>query len=122
MRLRLKAIRFDVDFRKSELTNLREFEKSPSYPGALNKGETFLFVSKSGNQLIWILNEDIVISGTNLEYSMLDSRRWRIDGSGTWNSLMLQDYANAVGIELIGFKRFEDSPWKGIQLRSAPCV
>jgi len=37
---------------------------------------------------------------------VVDSRRLRISG-GAWSPLMLQNYANAVGLNLVGIKRFE---------------
>jgi hypothetical protein len=58
IRLKLKAIKFNTDFRKSELTNLNNLladHKEEMYDGNLTKDEVILFVSKSGNQLIWIL-------------------------------------------------------------------
>jgi len=100
--IKLKAVKFDTDFRKNEWTNYKSFKKSKYMAGGLNKNEAILFVSKSRNQLIWILNvtEDD-------ERPVVDSRRWRIL-SGTWDPLMLQNYAEEVGIHLVGIRRFED--------------
>jgi len=99
--LKLKAIKFDVDFRKNEWTNYQEFKKSKKFPGELANNEAILFVSKSRNQLIWVLNifED--------EKIIVDSRRWRIFG-GTWEPLMLQNYAESAGLHLVGLRRFEE--------------
>ncbi len=111
-RIRLKAIKFDVDFRKSELTNYDSFRRSKLWPGELGTNEAFLFVSRGGNQLVWVLNVSSV-EATHadkrgyLDRRMIDSRRWRIEGGTSWNPMMLQNYANEVGLELIGFKRFE---------------
>lgn len=106
MRIRLKGIRFGMDFRKSELTNYDAFRKSKSFPGDLGKNEAYLFVSKGQNQLVWILNL-IEIETERKDRRMIDSRRWRLEG-GTWNPLLLQNYANEAGIELIGIRRFEE--------------
>ena len=104
MNLRLKAIKFNTDFRKNEWTNFKEFKKSKRFPGELKANEAILFVSKSGNQLIWILNVADAESGRQI----VDSRRWRITGSQSWNPMMLQNYAEKVGIHLVGLKRFEE--------------
>jgi hypothetical protein len=109
-KIRLRAIKFDVDFRKNEWTNYNEFKRSRSFPGDLKANEAFLFVSKSGNQLIWILNiiDSYVVSEGRVNKQIVDSRRWRITSSQTWDPLMLANYAIEVGIELIGIKKFED--------------
>lgn len=112
-KMRLKGIIFDCDFRKNEATNYKTYRRSRSFPGELKTNEVFLFVSKSGNQLIWLLNvDDVEVPRANrsgsFERKIYDSRRWRIDG-GVWNPDMLQNYAHAVGIDLVGFRRLEQT-------------
>ena len=111
-RVRLKGVRLDVDFRKNEATNYDMFKRSKIFPGELHKNEVFLFISKSGNQLVWVLNVDQIETAFankrgNFERRIVDTRRWRIEG-GTWNPHLLQNYANDCGLDLVGFKRFED--------------
>ena len=107
-RIRLKAIIPSADFRKSEHTIFRDFAKSRKYPGPLKKGEGFLFLSKTGNQLLWFFKEPTSITSfKDVERSIVDSRRWRVTG-GTWHPFMLADYAVEAGIELVGIKRFEE--------------
>ena len=70
-----------------------------------------LFVSKAGNQLLWVMNVDTVetpFKNKRGRYGrrVIDTRRWRIEG-GSWSPLMLQNYANDVGIDLVGFRRLE---------------
>ncbi len=113
MRVRLKAIKFDVDFRKTELTNYDTFSRSRSFPGQLSANEVYLFISKSGNQLVWILNMSEVDAPRpnkrgRTNRRMIDSRKWRIEGGTSWSPMMLQNYAQDVGLDLVGFKRFED--------------
>lgn len=113
MKVRLKAIKFDTDFRKSELTNYDLFKRSKSYPGDLESNEVFLFVSKGGNQLVWVLNVGLIDVGHAdrkgyVDRRVIDTRRWRIDGSSGWNPEMLADYAHEVGLTLVGFKLFRD--------------
>lgn len=110
IRLKLKAIAFDLDFRFSEATNHELFKKSKHYPGELATGEAFLFVSRTGKQLVWLLNTQEIFShgrhGKIRKRTLTDSRRWRLSG-GSWNPAMLANYATDVGIELLGLKRFE---------------
>jgi hypothetical protein len=106
-RYNLKAIKFDVDFRSSEQSNYEYYRKKKHFPGPPGKHEVYLLVSKSGNQLIWILNVgEVGKNGSQRE--VFDSRRWRLR-RGSWSPHMLENYANAVGLSLVGFKRFEDS-------------
>jgi hypothetical protein len=108
MKLRLKAIIPNADFRKSEATLHDEFLRSRNYPGDLRKGECFLFLSKSGNQLLWFFTQVSQIKGfKDAEIEVYDSRKWRVTG-GTWHPFMLANYASEVGIELVGIKRFEE--------------
>ena len=108
--IRLRAIRFDVDFRCSEWTNYETFRRSKKFPGELRPHEAFLFVSKKGDQLVWIMNvgEYEFENGRLLTRNIIDSRRWRITSGGTWNPMMLADYAEEVGIDLVGIKKFAD--------------
>lgn len=103
--IRLKSVSFDVDFRKSELTNYREYIKRTGIE-VEKRGEAILFVSARLSQLVWILNY-AKIDCAKSEQFLIDSRRWRIEG-GEWNPLMLQNYANAVNLHIVGIKRFED--------------
>ena len=105
LRIKLKAIWMGADFRYSERTNYNNFTRMPQFPSMLRANEAFLFVSKSGNQLVWLLNQQD-INGKVKTVEVTDSRRWRLTG-GTWNPLMVANYAKEVGIELIGIKTFE---------------
>ena len=111
MRLKLKAICFDIDFRCSERTNYDKFRASGKFPGVLRTGEVFLFLSRGGDQLVWLINageSQLNLAGKKARiYEVTDSRKWRISRGGTWNPMMLANYAEEVGIELIGIKKFE---------------
>jgi hypothetical protein len=103
----LKAIKFDVDFRSSEVSNYDELVRRKHFPGPPGKREVYLMVSRSGNQLVWILNAGQV--GKNGEArEVFDTRRWRLR-RGSWSPHMLENYANSVGLSLVGFKRLETS-------------
>lgn len=104
MKIRLVAIRFGVDFRKSELTNYEIHRRSLP---PLGSQEAFLFVSRSENQLVWILNFGDTTTANGKLAEIIDSRRWRLT-RGTWNPDMLYDYAEEIGIELINKKSFRE--------------
>ena len=107
MRIRLKGIQQDVDFRQSELTNYEAFRKSKRFSGDPKKGEAYLFVSTSGNQLVWVLKYEADVTVFRTQRRRIESLRFRISG-GHWNPMMLANYADEVGIELVGIKRFEE--------------
>lgn len=101
--VKLKKIEH-ADFRKSEATLFDDFIRRNKYLGSLKSDEVILFISYTENQLIWILNVTVTSSGRRI----FDSRRWRIEGSGTWNPLMVANYASEVGLALAGLKRYEE--------------
>ena len=104
--LRLKAV-IQCSFCRSEATNLDLFRQEAHYPGDLKKGEAFLFLAKSGNQVVFIFRDPVLeFEGEKKARRVIDSRRLRLDG-GSWSPYMLQNYANHVGLNLIGIKRFE---------------
>ncbi|MHA1665867.1 MAG: hypothetical protein ACTSW7_00655 [Candidatus Thorarchaeota archaeon] len=85
-----------ADFRCSEVRNYLEAEQMfrPIEPD-----EVFLFISYSGNQLVWVLN---VANG------VIDTRRWRFLGNEKWDFTEIQSYALDVGINLVNFREFMD--------------
>ena len=103
--LKLKAV-VECSFRRSEMTNLDLFRGDKSFPGDLTGNEVFMFVSRMGNQVVFIFNDINVMEGDK-ECRLIDSRRLRL-GKGRFNPLMLQNYANSVGLDLAGLRRYED--------------
>lgn len=104
VKLRLKGV-VACDFSRSEATNLNLYRREAHFPGELQPGEAFLFVARSGNQVLFLF------SGQQVDFAgvlrqVTDSRRLRL-GKGSWSPYMLQNYANSVGLELVGIKRFE---------------
>jgi len=105
-KLRLKAV-MRVSFQRSEKTNLDIFKRAPHYPGDLKSGEAFLFLSMTGDQLLFIYRNPIDFMGpAGKTWVVTDSRKLRLSG-GTWNPHMLQNYAHELGLDLVGIKRFE---------------
>lgn len=105
-KLRLKAIKFGCDFRYSEASNYEELVKKKHFPGPPGKGEVYLLVSRSENQLLWIFHVGELEGKQGRMRSLVDTRRWRLL-DGTWNYRMLENYANDAGFSLSGFKRLE---------------
>ena len=101
IRLRLRVIT-SGNFRKNEATLYTEFEKEHG-PLALKGDDCILFVSKTGKILRFVFAP---VMGKKT--SVLSSQTLRITVGGTWNPLMLKNYAAQLGIELAGLKCFED--------------
>lgn len=105
MRLRLRQIFKDVDFRFSELTIYEKYTPV-QVRESLRPGDAALFISRSGSQLLWVLHYG-EMAAQKTQRTVIQSMKLRVSG-GYWNPLMLQNYANEIGIELEGIKRFEE--------------
>jgi len=99
------------DFRTTERTM---FENLPAALRRKLKGsDAVCFVSGVGNQIVFVYGFTNVgltkATGRHKprRYGIVTSVRLRLTGS-TWNPLMLANYADACGIELLGLKRFEE--------------
>lgn len=106
MKMRLKYIE-TVDFRKSEATNF--FEQSKKQKWSLKSGEVVCFVSGRGNQIVFVHPAEVndFVGSAKARGMIIRSERLRLT-SGSWNPLMLANYAKEMGIELEGIKRFEE--------------
>lgn len=109
MKIRLKAIKYQCDFRKNEVTLYEEFRKSRSFCGELGNNEAYLFISGSEDQLIWFLRSVEVQADRDAPVGVTHTQRSRLMKHTPWNPLMLQEYAQAVGIELVGIRSFEEA-------------
>ena len=123
MKIKLRAVVFEVDFRKTELTNWRLFRQSavgqtlssPSGDAKLASGEAVMFVSSSGNQISFILSagelERWSEPRNGYHYCLktrehVQSLKLRLDKSAPWSPYMLQEYAKRVGLEILGIEDF----------------
>ena len=99
--IRLRLVKFDVSFRYSEMTNFDMLKPKPK----LKPGDAVLLVSQSRTQMVFIYG--YTEFGRNGHASTcLASERLRLT-SGSWNPLMLANYASQVGLHLDGLDRFE---------------
>jgi hypothetical protein len=106
------------DFRCSEWTNLQRILRSHKLK--LGKSDVVAMVSGNGKQIVFCYAHDSVgyTDGRGLarKTDVVQSLRYRITGGGSWDPIMLVNYAEAAGIELIGLKKFEQH-YKEIQQR-----
>jgi hypothetical protein len=77
----------------------------------MNQNDVIAMVSSNGKQVVFCYaHEDITYDdfrAVTKDTGVVQSIRYRITGSGTWNPLMLRNYAEKCGIELPGLKKFE---------------
>jgi len=104
IRLRLKGV-IQCNFARSEANNLTLYRQMGHFPGELQAGEAFLFLAKGGNQVLFFF-ADKQVDFAGVSRQVIDSRKLRLT-TGTWDAYMLQNYANMVGLDLVGIKRFE---------------
>lgn len=93
-----------VDFRKSEYHNFMDIQKRAKLD--LSKDDCILLISHGGNQLIFVYGFANLQNGYSGR-QVLRSERYRLL-RGTWEPMMLADYAEQVGIKLEGIKKFEE--------------
>lgn len=120
-RVRIKQI-VTGDFRKSARTLYDELKKNRKlFQGDPKPGDVYVFISSSANQLIFITGEASVTnwpgSRHEAEQTILDYRTWRIK-NGTLSPLMLENYANKVGLSL-GLKTLEEWHEERLEARRA---
>lgn len=105
MKLRLVT---EVDFRKSEATNFVEVQRKEKLN--LGQDDVICLLNKGRTQVVFVwkpFEMDISgLPGRFGETEVIRSTRLRLSRS-TWNPLMLQNYANSVGVSLDNIKRFE---------------
>jgi hypothetical protein len=108
--LRLKYVG-EADFRMNEESQARVYSKILA---DLNANEVICLFSKTGKMMRFIwkpqsfngLNE-VGIRRKGI-YGVIQSMMHRITDGGTWNPLMIRNYANEIGLDLTGLKRMED--------------
>jgi hypothetical protein len=100
--LKLRLV-YKTDFRKNESTNYEAAVKEHEL--TLRGDDVVLLVSKAWNQLIFVWRPT-EMEGARGPIRVVSSRRLRLQG-GSWNPLMLANYAGSVGLELNGLKLFE---------------
>jgi hypothetical protein len=105
--MRLKLVQ-EVDFRKSEQMNFEEVMKKEQL--VLGPNDVVAFYSRRGNQVAFIWRPTAINfadygkrPGTA---TVVRSLRLRLSNR-TWDPMMLQNYANDVGLVLEGLRRFE---------------
>lgn len=96
------------DFRKNEATLYKEWLKGSKNVEPTDADSVVLFLSRTQNQMVFVHGYDTLSTPyPKPKRTVLWSERLRLD-RGTWNPLMLVNYAELVGLHLVGLKRFED--------------
>ena len=103
--MRLRLIKH-ISFARSEDTNFEAVKSS--LRGKLDRNDVVLFVSLTQNQIMFVYNPTNVEIRPGATKEVLRSVRFRLRGRGTWNPLMLANYAAECGLKLDGIKRFEE--------------
>lgn len=103
--VRLKGV-LKCPFNRSEVNNLAHYRGADYFPGELRTGEAYLFLSKKLDQAMFVFATHESADENGVVRFVTDSRRLRL-ASGSWSPYMLQNYANSVGLALLGIKRFE---------------
>lgn len=110
--MRLRVIQV-ADFRRSEKTNFDRFWRKRRRLNVLSLGpdDVVCFISQSHDQVVFVWKPAPVDLGKHRgkarEGLVVRSQRLRLTPY-VWEPLMLQNYANKMGIKLDGIKRFEE--------------
>ncbi len=93
-----------VSFRKSESNNWKEFvSENPDLVATLKPDDVIMFVNTGFSQVYFMRPALVVNDGM----TVLSSVKVRCL-NGAFNTLMLQEYASAADIELIGISHFSE--------------
>jgi hypothetical protein len=111
--VRLRLI-YTANFQKTEVTLLDEALTENHLD--LRNNDCILLVSMSHKIIKFVFGVKELgemIGGNGKHYAdrltkVCESKTYRITQGGTFNPLMLQNYANALGFELAHIKRFEE--------------
>jgi hypothetical protein len=112
-KMRLRLI-YEANFQKTEVTLLTEALEESGLE--LKRGDCVLLVSMSKKILKFVfgvrdLGEMMGSNGkvyADRHTKVCESKTYRITQGGTFNPMMLQNYANELGIELAHIKRYEE--------------
>lgn len=102
--MRLKLIE-TVDFRKNEATNYAEVQKK--YRLDLGRDDVICFFSIKRNQVVFVHRPISTETRSGLAATVCSSVKLRLS-RGMLDALMIQNYANEVGIHLINLPRMEE--------------
>lgn len=90
----------EASFSKSEATRFKELPVE--IRSRLRGNGAVAFISKTGNQIEFVYGAENIDGRTAIM-----SAKCRLD-RGAWNPLMLQDYAERVGLHLENLRRFKE--------------
>ena len=111
--MRLREIVW-VSFCYSEQTMFAQYrQKNGARVKTFSPDDVVLFISRTGTQMKFVWNWDrleVLKEGAMMPVKILTSANYRIEG-GTWDPLMLGEYAHFAGVGLDGdwIKRFKEA-------------
>ena len=112
----LRRVVFDADFRKSEETLFNMFAKeNPKI--RLRDGECILFLSKTKHLMYFVFGRTTIANRNGGNAEILRTAKYRIK-HGSFNPLMIADYAAEKGLELKGLKKFRDHYSQAVMMRA----
>ena len=95
-----------ADFRKNEATNWQLLEDEGEIPRGLKADDVICMLSHTQTQIVFVRPPyEHAINGKVIKVTA--SQRLRIAG-GSWNPLLLANYAEDVGLRLVGLPKFEE--------------
>lgn len=108
MRVKLRRVFLDVDFRHGIPTHLDELRAKHRLP-ELQRGDCVLLVSRTERQLAFVFSDfELEPGGRRKPVRVVAHYRVQLSRETPWDPLMLSVYADRAGIEIVGLRRFED--------------
>ena len=101
-----------TDFRRNEATQIADYQ---AVVNRLYPSQCICLISKTGSIMRFIFRPQEVEGAVQIKGKdvtrrqvVLQSRTYRILEGGVWNAYKLRNYAREVGLELTGYKLYED--------------
>lgn len=108
--INLRRVMF-INFRESEATHWNRFAtEERKLARDFRKGDAVCFVSLQRDQHYFVYGTRDIDNGHGEQCQVLVSHKGRIQGGrGSWNGKMLANYAEQLGLRLLGRKKYEDA-------------
>ena len=105
--MRIKFVA-EADFRWADVGIFKRFAAAnAALVAKLQEHDVIAFVARKGNQILFIHGFEQIANARGTPVELLATTRYRLL-SGTWNPLMLRNYAEGAGLKIEGLKSFED--------------
>jgi hypothetical protein len=100
-----------VSFRESEATHWERFLKDePALAKSFSSHDAVCFVNLARDMNYFVYGDMEIDNGAGGKVKILVSHKGRVHGGkGSWTGKMLANYAAALGLKLVGRKRYEEA-------------